>query len=60
MSGAEFRRTFGTPAVIAFASIIGLVSALIGDGIFDAISWVALGTVVGVVMWAVFPLRKRQ
>lgn len=60
MSGAELRRTFGVPAVIALASIIGLVSALIGDGVFDTVSWIALGTVIGVVMWAAFPLEKRR
>lgn len=60
MTGAELRRTFGTPAIIALASIVGLVSALIGDGVFDAISWIALGTVIGVVMWAVFPLGKKR
>jgi hypothetical protein len=59
MSGAELRRTFGIPAVIALASVVGLVSALIGDGVFDAISWIALGTVIGVLIWAGF-LPKRQ
>jgi hypothetical protein len=59
MTGAELRRTFGTPAVIALASIIGLVSALIGDGIFDVISWAALGTLIGVVVWAVFRGKRR-
>lgn len=60
MSGAELRRTFGAPAVIALASIVGLVSALIGDGVFDAVSWIALTTVIGVVIWAAFPLGKRR
>lgn len=59
MSGAELRRTFGIPAVIALASVIGLVSALIGDGVFDAISWIALGTVICVLIWAGFLPKRR-
>ncbi len=31
---------FIAPAWIALASLVGLVSALIGDGLFDLISWV--------------------
>ena len=52
MTRAELRRTFGVPVVIALASIIGLLSALIGDGAFDVVSWIALGAVIGVVIWA--------
>ncbi len=59
MSGAELRRTFGIPAVIALASIVGLVSALIGDGVFDAISWMALGTVIGVLVLAVVQAKRQ-
>ena len=60
MSGAELRRTFGVPAVIALASAVGLVSALIGDGVFDAVSWIALGTVIGALIWAAVPFGKRR
>jgi hypothetical protein len=58
MSGAELRRTFGIPVLIALASAVGLVSALIGDGIFDVVSWLALGAVICVLIWAGF-LPKR-
>jgi hypothetical protein len=60
MSGAELRRTFGVPAVIASASVVGLVSALIGDGVFDAVSWIALGGVIGVLVWAAVAFGKRR
>lgn len=33
---------FKVPLLIALVSILGLVSALLGDGILDAISWVLL------------------
>lgn len=34
---------FLIPAIIAVITAIGLVSALLGDGVWDAVSWVALG-----------------
>ncbi|WP_187775732.1 hypothetical protein [Luteimonas suaedae] len=46
MTGIETRRIFAVPALLALVSSIGLVSGLLGDGVWDAVSWVALGTVV--------------
>jgi len=46
--------TFRIPAMIALASLVGLISALIGDGIFDAVSWTAFVAVLGVILWALF------
>lgn len=46
------------PAMIAALSLIGLVGALVGDGVFDLLSWVALGSVVGTIAWAVSKPRK--
>jgi len=34
---------FAAPLVIAIVSTVGLISALVGDGWWDAVSWVALG-----------------
>ena len=33
------RSPFIAPAWITIASIVGLVSALVGDGVFDVVSW---------------------
>ena len=33
---------FGIPLLSALLSAIGLVSALVGDGIWDSVSWVML------------------
>jgi hypothetical protein len=33
---------FAWPAVIAALSTVGLLSALLGDGIWDGVSWVVL------------------
>jgi len=38
------------PAVLAVASAIGLLSALLGDGVFDAVSWVALALPLAVLV----------
>lgn len=42
-------RIFAIPAVIAVLSLVGLVSALTGDGWRDALSWVSLGAPVAAV-----------
>ena len=41
-----FWRVFRWPVAIAGASLIGLVSALLGDGWRDAVSWLTLGGLV--------------
>lgn len=48
------RQIFQIPVLIGIISIVGLVSALVGDGPFDVFSWLALGTpcaVVAVFLW---------
>lgn len=39
-------RVFRWPLAIAAASLVGLVSALLGDGWRDAVSWLILGGLV--------------
>ncbi len=39
-------RIFRWPLLIGVMSIIGLVSALVGDGWYDVLSWLCLGTCV--------------
>lgn len=46
------RSTFAIPALIAALSLIGLVTALTGDGWRDAASWIALAIPVAAVLWA--------
>ncbi len=43
---------FTAPAWIAAASVLGLVSALVGDGIFDMVSWAVFAALVGLVVRA--------
>ncbi|MCP1473127.1 hypothetical protein ABIA54_002789 [Pseudomonas sp. EB276 TE3739] len=40
---SSFWKVFSTPIVIALLSVAGLFAALLGDGIWDALSWVGLG-----------------
>lgn len=37
---------FIAPAWIALASLVGLVSALIGDGLYDVVSWVVFSGLI--------------
>jgi hypothetical protein len=46
------RAIFVIPTAIAAVSVIGLVSALTGDGLRDALSWAALAVPVAAVVWA--------
>jgi hypothetical protein len=45
-------RIFRWPLGIGCASAIGLVSALIGDGLFDLVSWITLGLTIIVMIAA--------
>ena len=47
------RQIWAAPIVLGIASAIGLISALLGDGIWDALSWVTLTAPIAVVLWFV-------
>ncbi|SEE98108.1 MULTISPECIES: hypothetical protein [Pseudomonas] len=40
---SNFWKVFATPVVIALLSAAGLFAALLGDGVWDALSWLGLG-----------------
>ncbi|MGN8277154.1 hypothetical protein ACLEJQ_15295 [Pseudomonas sp. SMV71] len=40
---SSFWKVFGIPVLIGTLSAAGLFSALLGDGAWDAVSWVGLG-----------------
>lgn len=49
---------FAAPIAIALLSMIGLIAALVGDGVFDFLSWIGLtGPVVAVI--AAIVARRR-
>jgi len=39
----SYREIFGWPVVLAAVTALGLVSALLGDGVWDVASWLTLG-----------------
>ena len=44
-------RTYLMPLIIAVVSSAGLLFALIGDGLWDYLSWLALGFPVAIGLW---------
>jgi hypothetical protein len=45
------RRVFGFPLLLAFATIVGLLSALLGQGFWHVLSWFMLSIPIAVVAW---------
>ena len=56
MSGS-FVRLWGAPILFGILTTIGLISALLGDGVWDAVSAVALGVPVAACAW--YGLRRK-
>lgn len=48
-------RVFAMPLLLALVSCVGLLSALLADGVWDAVSWIALGLPVAVIFWHIGP-----
>lgn len=46
-----FRKVYGPAAILAVITFLGLLSALLGDGLWDAASWCALTIPLAVVLW---------
>lgn len=53
-SRIPLRAVFGVPAVIFVLSLVGLITALTGDGVRDVVAWVGLGAPVAAFVWALF------
>lgn len=43
---------FRVPLWLGAAFVVGLVSALLGDGVWDGVSWLAIFAPIGAVWWA--------
>ncbi|WP_291835126.1 hypothetical protein [Brevundimonas sp.] len=55
----DLKAIFAVPLVVAVLSLIGLVGALLGDGVWDGIGWIGLGAGVAVTVWALIARRHR-
>lgn len=53
-----FIRLWGAPIALAVLTLVGLIAALVGDGVWDHVSAVALGIPVVLCLW--FGLRKKR
>ena len=51
MRQLALRQIFAVPLALAVLTAVGLVSALVGDGIWDAASWLMLGVPAAVSLW---------
>ena len=51
--------TFTLPLLIGLLSAVGLFSALLGDGAWDAVAWLGLGIPAVLGLWPLLP-RRRQ
>ena len=51
MKQSLFLSIFGTPLLLVGISVTGLLSALLGDGWWDAFSWITLATLPGVITY---------
>jgi hypothetical protein len=54
------RGVFRVPTLLALVGVVGLVSALIGDGPWDALSWAALATPVLVIIRCLWRSRASR
>ena len=50
-------QVWGVPVLLAVLTVVGLVSALLGDGVWDLVSTVTLGAPVAVGAW--YSLRRK-
>ncbi|WNJ85063.1 hypothetical protein [Pseudomonas canadensis] len=49
---SNFWKVFGIPLEIGLLSATGLFAALLGDGLWDSLSWVGLGIPAVIGTWA--------
>jgi hypothetical protein len=55
----SLKAIFAVPVLVAILSLIGLIGALLGDGVWDGIGWLGLGAGVAVLAWALVARRRR-
>lgn len=49
---------FAIPFVLGILSSVGLISALVGDGVWDGVSWILLG--IPILLCAYFLLKRQR
>ena len=56
----KLREIFFIPLLLAALSSIGLISALLGDGNWDILSWLALLTPLLAIIWGLLPSKREN
>ena len=63
MKATDGVRIWPVPIALGVLTCVGLVAALVADGIWDVVSWIGLGLPIVAVLWFVLlapqPLRRR-
>ncbi|UVE18179.1 hypothetical protein NVV93_01895 [Pseudomonas sp. LS44] len=52
-------RVFAAPLLLALLGFAGLLTALLGDGLWDALAWLGLGLAALLGYWALLPRGQR-
>ena len=47
----RFKKVWGAPIVLGVLSLAGLIAALVGDGLLDALSYLSLAVPLAVMVW---------
>lgn len=55
---SNFWKVFALPVVIGLLSAAGLFAALLGDGLWDALSWLGLGVPAALALRGLLQRRK--
>jgi hypothetical protein len=56
---STLRHVFGMPILLAAISLVGLLVALLGDGLWDALSWLSLAIPLAVIAHKLRQGRRR-
>ena len=56
---AAFRKVYRVPLLLSIITLAGLFSALLGDGIWDVLSWLLLSVPILVLGFFLFGLRLK-
>ncbi len=51
MSARSRKQVWGMPVLVGALSLVGVGAGLVGEGMFDAVSWIALAIPVSVGLW---------
>lgn len=50
-TGRGWKQVFGIPIMLGVLTAVGLISALLGDDIWNVLSWLTLGVPCAVILW---------